>query len=113
KTEFKLPAFCDYASKLCDWLDWTQEEPELPEEDSDIPSELLPIAFTPFQLINFDATCPPDIPLELQIIGEPISSVFPMQPFCTFFSGMQPFVLLLSMFVSVRIVAGSLNNTVF
>lgn len=110
---FEFPAFCDWASVVCDWLDWTQEEPELPDEDSDIPSELLPIAFTPFQLVNFDATCPPDIPLELQIIGEPISSVFPMQPFCTFFSGMQPFVLLLSMFVSVRIVAGSLNNTVF
>lgn len=110
---FQFPPFCDWASVVCDWLDWTQEEPELPEEDSDIPSELLPIAFTPFQLVNFDATCPPDIPLDLQIIGEPISSVFPMQPFCTFFSGMQPFVLLLSMFVSVRIVAGSLNNTVF
>lgn len=110
---FEFPPFCDWASVVCDWLDWTQEEPELPEEDSDIPSELLPIAFTPFQLVNFEATCPPDIPLELQIIGEPISSVFPMQPFCTFFSGMQPFVLLLSMFVSVRIVAGSLNNTVF
>lgn len=110
---FQFPPFCDWASVVCDWLDWTQEEPELPEEDSDIPSELLPIAFTPFQLVNFDATCPPDIPLELQIIGEPIHSVFPMQPFCTFFSGMQPFVLLLSMFVSVKIVAGSLNNTVF
>lgn len=110
---FQFPPFCDWAAVVCDWLDWTQEEPELPEEDSDIPSELLPIAFTPFQLVNFDATCPPDIPLELQIIGEPIHSVFPMQPFCTFFSGMQPFVLLLSMFVSVKIVAGSLNNTVF
>lgn len=110
---FDFPPFCDWAAVVCDWLDWTQEEPELPEEDSDIPSELLPVVFTPFQLVNFDATCPPDIPLELQIIGEPISSVFPMQPFCTFFSGMQPFVLLLSMFVSVRIVAGSLNNTVF
>ncbi len=108
-----FPKFCSWAAVVCDFIDWVKEEPELPEEDADIPSELLPIAFTPFQLVNFDATCPPDIPLDLQIIGEPISSVFPMQPFCTFFSGMQPFVLLLSMFVSVRIVAGSLNNTVF
>ncbi len=109
----EFPKFCSWAAVVCDFIDWVKEEPELPEEDADIPSELLPIAFTPFQLVNFDATCPPDIPLDLQIIGEPISSVFPMQPFCTFFSGMQPFVLLLSMFVSVRIVAGSLNNTVF
>lgn len=33
----KLPAFCDYASKLCDWLDWTKEMPEdeeKPEEEN-------------------------------------------------------------------------------
>lgn len=35
---FELPAFCDYASKLCDWLDWTKEEAEEeePEEEENI-----------------------------------------------------------------------------
>lgn len=107
------PPLCDYAAKFCDWMDWTQEEPDLPEEDGDIPNEILPAVWTPFELVNFDATCPPDIPLTMQIIGSPVDSIFPMQPFCTFFSGMQPFVLLLSMILSVKIVAGSLNNTVF
>lgn len=110
---FDLPPFCDWAAIVCDWIDWTKEEPDLPEEDGDIPNEILPAVWTPFELVNFDATCPPDIPLTMQIIGSPVDSIFPMQPFCTFFSGMQPFVLLLSMILSVKIVAGSLNNTVF
>lgn len=33
---FELPAFCDYASKLCDWLDWTKEEPELVDDKLEI-----------------------------------------------------------------------------
>lgn len=110
---FDLPPFCDWAAIVCDWIDWTKEEPDLPEEDGNIPNEILPAVWTPFELVNFDATCPPDIPLTMQIIGSPVDSIFPMQPFCTFFSGMQPFVLLLSMILSVKIVAGSLNNTVF
>lgn len=37
-TIFKLPPFCDYAAKLCDWLDWTQEKPdeEEPKEEENI-----------------------------------------------------------------------------
>lgn len=29
---FKFPPFCDYAAKLCDWLEWTKEEPEKEEK---------------------------------------------------------------------------------
>lgn len=37
-TIFKWPPFCDYAAKLCDWLDWTQEKPdeEEPKEEENI-----------------------------------------------------------------------------
>lgn len=39
-TNFELPAFCNYAAKLCDWLDWTQEDKELEEAEKEEPEEL-------------------------------------------------------------------------
>lgn len=108
-----FPKFCSWAAVVCDFIDWVKEEPDLPEEDSEIEHEPLDIGWTPYALVNFDASCPPDLPLELNIIGSPISTVFPLTPFCTFFSGIQPFVLLLGMFLSVKIVAGAVSNTVF
>ena len=39
-TNFELPAFCNYAAKLCDWLDWTQEDKELEEVEKEEPEEL-------------------------------------------------------------------------
>lgn len=38
-TNFELPAFCNYAAKLCDWLDWTQEDKELEEAEKEEPEE--------------------------------------------------------------------------
>lgn len=35
-TSFNLPAFCDWASIVCGWIDWTKEEPELEGEKLDI-----------------------------------------------------------------------------
>ena len=31
-TNFELPAFCNYAAIVCDWIGWTKEEPELVDE---------------------------------------------------------------------------------
>ena len=39
-TTFELPAFCNYAAKLCDWLDWTQDDKELEEAEKEEPEEL-------------------------------------------------------------------------
>lgn len=39
-TNFELPAFCNYAAKLCDWLDWTQEDKELQKPEKEEPEEL-------------------------------------------------------------------------
>lgn len=31
--QFELPAFCDWATVVCEWLEWTKEEPEEMEPD--------------------------------------------------------------------------------
>ena len=62
----KLPAFCDYASKLCDWLDWTKEMPEdeeKPEEeninDRGIFNRELDTQF------NLEGSCPSDFNFQM------------------------------------------------
>lgn len=32
-SETTLPAFCDWASIVCDWIDWTKDDSDLPEKD--------------------------------------------------------------------------------
>ncbi|WP_347473211.1 virulence factor TspB C-terminal domain-related protein [Acinetobacter thermotolerans] len=37
---FQLPRFCDWAPIVCDWIDWTQKDDELPDPDE--PDEIIP-----------------------------------------------------------------------
>lgn len=61
KTEFKLPAFCDYASKLCEWLDWTQEDPQVDEQqEPQVPSDQGIFSRTFDFNFNFSGQCPPN-----------------------------------------------------
>lgn len=59
--KFELPAFCDYASIVCDWIDWTKEKPdeEEKEEEEDINDRGI---FDREFDINFfiPSSCPPD-----------------------------------------------------
>ena len=32
--DFELPAFCSWASKVCDFIDWVKKDPELPPDDN-------------------------------------------------------------------------------
>ena len=60
-SSFQLPAFCNYASKLCDWLDWTQQDLEeenteelQPPSDQGIFDRVFNFNF------NFGGQCPPN-----------------------------------------------------
>lgn len=55
--EFELPAFCDWASTVCEWLDWTKKDDDLPAKDqSDLNVEV------PFEeknvSVSWGAQCP-------------------------------------------------------
>ena len=30
--DFELPAFCSWASKVCDFIDWVKKDPEQPQD---------------------------------------------------------------------------------
>ena len=56
-SDFTLPAFCDWASVVCDWIGWTKEKPELEDESLKI-DEQNPLAFEHVDHVTFGKTCP-------------------------------------------------------
>lgn len=107
---FELPAFCDWAGIVCDWINWTKEEPDEPEEPKPVFEEI-EVPHTPFSIAKFNAQCPPDENLSLNLMGQDMSFVFPMKPFCDFFSGIKPFVIALASFWAVKLIGNASFNS--
>ncbi len=106
----ELPAFCDWAAIVCDWIGWTKEEPDQPEEPKPVFEEIN-VPFTPFSIAKFNAQCPPDENLSLTLMEQEMSFVFPMKPFCDFFSGIKPFVIALASFWAVKLIGNASFNS--
>ncbi|MEQ1113163.1 virulence factor TspB C-terminal domain-related protein [Acinetobacter johnsonii] len=106
----ELPAFCDWAAIVCDWIKWTKEEPDQPEEPKPVFEEIN-VPFTPFSIAKFNAQCPPDENLSLTLMEQEMSFVFPMKPFCDFFSGIKPFVIALASFWAVKLIGNASFNS--
>jgi hypothetical protein len=106
----QFPAFCDWAAIVCDWIKWTKQEPDQPEEPKPVFEEIN-VPFTPFSIANFNAQCPPDEQLSLTLMEQDMSFVFPMKPFCDFFSGIKPFVIALASFWAVKLIGNASFNS--
>lgn len=106
----QLPAFCSWAAIVCDWINWTKEEPNEPEQPKPVFEEIN-VPLTPFSIAKFNAQCPPDENLSLNLMGQEMSFVFPMKPFCDFFSGIKPFVIALASFWAVKLIGNASFNS--
>lgn len=106
----QLPAFCDWAGIVCEWIGWTKEQPDEPEELKPVFEEI-EVPYTPFSIANFNAQCPPDEQLSLTLMDQEMSFVFPMKPFCDFFSGIKPFVIALASFWAVKLIGNASFNS--
>ena len=106
----QFPAFCDWAAIVCDWIGWTKEQPDEPEELKPVFEEIN-VPFTPFSIAKFNAQCPPDENLSLTLMQQEMSFVFPMKPFCDFFSGIKPFVIALASFWAVKLIGNASFNS--
>lgn len=109
-SSLELPAFCTWAAIVCDWIGWTKEQPDEPEELKPVFEEI-EVPYTPFSIANFNAQCPPDENLSLNLMGQEMSFVFPMKPFCDFFSGIKPFVIALASFWAVKLIGNASFNS--
>lgn len=70
-TNFQLPAFCDWASYVCEFIDWVKEDPEQPESIELPTTELTERSFVE-NLFKVTASCPPDNTLTLPLPHGPV-----------------------------------------
>lgn len=91
---FQFPAFCDWASIVCSWIDWTQEEPELKDEPLEIEDQTV-IDYQFQQHVSFTGTCPftPSTQnFDMGILGV-MSFETDVTFICTFASDARPYII--------------------
>ncbi len=103
-TGWKIPDFCDWATRLCDWLDWTQQ---VPEQDTELDFEdEQPINID--TVIRFNGQCPAPLTYDFNYGGQSQSfGIKDFTPFCSMLNDiLKPIVIAVSSFVAVLIIGG-------
>lgn len=100
------PEFCTWASVVCDWLNWTQEEPP-PEQD--LPA-VIDDDFYQEKTISFGSkSCPPDHVINLApFMPTPVAVSF--QPLCDFAGLIYYMVMAASYIIAAYITIGVARN---
>lgn len=100
------PAFCDWASVVCDWLNWTQEEPP---SEQDLPA-VIDDDFFEEKRISFGAkSCPPPHEVNLApFLSTTVGVSF--QPLCDFAGLIYYMVMAASYIIAAYISIGVARN---
>ena len=108
-TNFELPAFCNYAAKLCDWLDWTREDKELEEAEKEEPEEL-DLGTIDKNRFSANGQCPApkEIDETVKALGRNVNFDFKIEwtPICSVAEDTSPLVLLISTITGLLILVG-------
>lgn len=99
------PEFCEWASIVCDWIDWTQEEPP---DEPDLP-QVIDDDFYEEKTIRFGAkSCPPDYEINIPFINSSVA--VPMQPLCDFAGIIYYMVMSAAYIIAAYITIGVARN---
>ena len=108
-TTFELPAFCNYAAKLCDWLDWSQEDKDLQEAEKEEPEEL-DLGTIDKNRFSANGQCPApkEIDETVKALGRNVNFDFKIEwtPICSVAEDTSPLVLLISTITGLLILVG-------
>lgn len=103
----EMPIDCDLFPTACAWMEWTQQEPEEPEDNlSDLLQEV-PIDKETYTITGGAATCPAPIVLNLSQFG---SREVSYQPLCDLASTMKYLYLALMSFAAAVLLNRSINR---
>lgn len=105
--EFKLPAFCDWAAYMCEWIDWTKEEPDEPEQQEPDEIETPDLDMSIHSYITGTKQCPQDRRIPVSIGGLSTDIVISYSPLCTVAEQFAPAVVLMSSVAALMIVTGT------
>ncbi|STZ55665.1 Uncharacterised protein [Moraxella lacunata] len=97
---FELPAFCDWASKVCEFIDWVKQEPPEPPPPEQVPkANLSDLGLDENELfkqrVQFDGQCPKH-ELKFAINGKQIIEPIPTHHFCNLLEQIAPWLLAFS-----------------
>lgn len=102
-----VPTDCDFFPTACAWMEWTQQEPEEPEDNlSDLLQEV-PIDKETYTITGGAASCPAPIVLNLSQFG---SREVSYQPLCDLASTMKYLYLALMAFAAAVLLNRSINR---
>ena len=108
-TTFELPAFCNYAAKLCDWLDWTQDDKELQEAEKEEPEEL-DLGTIDKNRFRANGQCPAPIEINESVrsLGKSVDFDLTIEwtQICNVAEDTSPLVLLISTITGLLILVG-------
>lgn len=105
-----LPVFCDWATPICNFIDWFTDDSAIPEPEKyelkDLDKSKLPTA--PQFSFNGQCPAPKTFTLNLGIASTQIS--FPYDYFCSFATDVRPFVILAAWLHACFIFAGFVRS---
>lgn len=106
---YKLSAACDWFSTLCDWLDWTKEDPDESEgEEVDIDTPEYKDLDT--GIFSTNEQCPPDLVLTYTLL-ESHQLSFSYQNMCNAFTVARPVVVFIGFLIATFILAGHRSSS--
>lgn len=101
------PVDCDLFPTACAWMEWTQEEPEEPDDDLSQLLQEVPVVNETFTITGGAAACPAPLVLNLSQFG---SREVSYQPLCDLASTMKFLYLALMSFASAVLLHRSLSR---
>lgn len=88
-TNFELPAFCDWASAVCEWFDWTKETPDDVSETDQPDIDDQGIFTRKFDTVfSLSKDCPADIPFNLDTQYLKVSNTISLKWLCIIFTAL-------------------------
>lgn len=112
-TEKPLPAFCTYASVICEVIEWLKESPE-PPTNTNVSVTNKDIAGTSLEgfdisqsRVNFGGSCPAPIPITFSFMGSSQTLSYSFEPFCDFLTQIRPVIIACAYLGGAYIVAGA------
>lgn len=105
-SQTEWPEFCNWATTVCDFIDWVRAE-DTPSDNPEVEwEEELPPVQSDWSSGLGGGSCPPPVTFTISVAGGSASPEFSYEPICNFATTMKPVVIALAAIVAALIVAG-------
>ena len=106
--DFELPAFCSWATKVCDFIDWVKSDPR-PADDGTLSESTKDYDWQSKangSYVNFGGSCPAPVQIPISYMGASTDLTISYTPFCQFATMIKPAVILSAYIAGLMIISG-------